>query len=170
MLDELYTMNGVTKTARQFCDDNGVPYEVFEFRKKNLRALGAFLFMPSNNIVYYGGKAYTFDMIAHETGIDYDTIKTRYYNGIRGSDLFRSPETDYAANQRKRMEFECREHLRALVRAHKDMAVSILKGTVQGVVEEPTDPAAAMLNAQRFVAASQGYQVQSTGAIWDHAA
>lgn len=42
-LDEYYKVDGVTKTAREFCNDAGLPYEIFLWRKKTRRYWGNLL-------------------------------------------------------------------------------------------------------------------------------
>lgn len=170
MLDELYTVGGVTKSAREFCDENGLPYEVFEYRKKTKKLQGSFLFMSSDNITYYRGKAFTLEMIAEYTGVEYGTIKNRWRRGDRGKELFKAEASRDVQDPREKLVFQCRDHLRMLVRAHRDRAVSILKGKTRGVVEEPFDAAAALLNAKRFEEAARGNLARSTGYTWDHAA
>lgn len=168
-LDEYYKVEGVTKTAREFCNDAGLPYEIFLWRKKNKKILGKLAFKLPEAIVYHDGKAYTIQMISQEIGVSVNALRDRWNHGVRGLDMFKPLRNYEVEDNKAKSRYECREHLKALLRAHKIRAILLLKRADMGDVEEPFDYATALLNAQRLEDAARDHLTRSTGQLWDAA-
>ena len=158
ILETNYDVNGKYISGKKICKEFNIPEHVFLWRVKNVSKPKK-LWHPMGRCVEVDGNVYPVEMLSQLKGVEIATIWQRWHRGVRGPELWEPPnnfktEERVFSKERKEAEEQCRNHLRALCRAHRDMAQEIyeqgMKKKRGEIVLDDFDEAKAIRTAQKL--------------------
>lgn len=130
--DKTYWSKGEWRTAREICNERGIPDEVFLWRLE--RGLNGNCLFIKCLFFEIDGSMYTTKMLQEKYGVDRRLIHARHKAGKRGLDLIAKPLPSARSgsmragpigdfgDEKKRNVWACDEHLRLLKEHHPDRA------------------------------------------------